>query len=196
MQIKLPELPTTADYDKIPFKVLRLYCHHEAKYLLVTKELVDFLKNTIGDRTAIEIGAGCGDLGKHLNIPMTDNYCQTWPDVKLLYLTTGQPTINYGPTVERLDALEAINRYKPQVVVGAWLTQWISPDLPPPPEGGSVYGIKEEEIIRLVDTYIIIGAEEIHKNKKIMRYPHTKIDAPFVRSRRTDNKIWIFPRVE
>lgn len=192
----LPELPTSYDYDRIPFQELRMYCHTQAKYLLVTKELIDFLKILIKDKTAIEIGAGCGDLGKHLNIPMTDNHCQTWPDVKQYYQATEQPTITYGSKVERIDALEAVKKYKPDIVIGAWVTQWISPDIPPPPGGGSVYGIKEDEILRLVDAYVVIGAEEIHKHKDILKYPHTKLDAPFVRSRRTDNKIWIFPRVE
>jgi hypothetical protein len=195
MSSKLPLISCEVLDRRIDQHDLRIFCHKHARYLIVTKELVEYLKTVIGGRSAIEIGAGSGDLGFHLGIHMTDNYCQTWPDVVSFYQSTQQPTVNYGSDVERLDAVDAVKKYKPKVVVGAWVTQWIDPDLPPE-SPGSIYGIKEDEILDLVDTYIVIGAEGIHKEKKILKYPHKVIDAPFVRSRRTDNKIWIWNKWE
>jgi hypothetical protein len=166
-----------------------------ARYLLPTVELVDHLKSVIVGRKAIEIGSGSGDLARFLGIPATDNYCQDWPEVKEFYEITGQPRVRYGDNVERLDALEAVEKYKPDIVIGAWVTQWIDPKLPPPPEGGSIYGIKEDELLEKVPVYIMIGAEGIHGRKRILKRPHKMFNAKRIaRSRRQDNRIWIFGR--
>lgn len=184
------KLVPCAVYDSFKPDILRMFTHLSARYLLPTVELVDYLKRIIGDRKAIEIGSGCGDLARFLDIPATDNYCQEWPVVKDMYAKTGQPTIKYGENVERIDAAAAIEKYKPDVVLGAWVTQWIDPELPPPPGGGNVFGIKESEVIKTVQTYIVIGAEDIHKYKFILKEPHEVLDAGMVRSRRYDNRIW------
>lgn len=188
----LLSLKHAEEYDAYTWEDLRLFCHYNARYILPTFELIDFLKSQIEGLTAIEIGAGSGDLGRHLNIPMTDSHCQEWPDVQAFYNIIGQPRIKYGKDVERLDAMAAVNKYKPDVVIGAWVTHWIDPGKPPPPGGGNVYGIKDDEILPLVKKYIIIGAEEIHKYKGIMKSKHKNVDASFVRSRRRDNRIWIW----
>ena len=187
--LKLKLLPAS-HYDAIPFQELRMFCHYQARYLLPTVELIEFLKPYTNN--ALEIGAGCGDLGYHLGLRMTDNYCQYFPEVKEYYEALQQPIIKYGKDVELLDAALAIKHYNPDVVIGAWVTNWVDPLLPPSPGGGSVHGIKEDEILDRGITYIVIGAEEIHKHKPIMKAKHQKIDAPFVRSRRQDNKIWIW----
>lgn len=190
---KIKLLPASF-YDQIPFYTIRLFCHYYARYGLPTLELVEWLKDKIKGLSAIEIGAGAGDLGYHLGIPMTDSYCQEIPEVKEFYQISRQPTIQYGKDVERLDALQAIDKYKPDVVIASWVTQWIDPDLPPPPGGGNVYGVKEEELLKRVGSYIVIGAEEIHRHKTIMKIPHKTFDLPFVRSRRKDNRIWIWEK--
>lgn len=179
-------------YDSFNQERLRLFCHFAGRYGLPTYELIAWLRDFIGDKKAIEIGAGCGDLGRYLGIKMTDNYCQEWPIVKEQYRIMRQPTLVYGKDVERLDALEAIEKYNPDIVIGCWVTQWIDPNLPPPPGGGSIYGIKEEEILKSGKTYVVIGAEGIHGQKKLLKHSHKVIDAPFARSRRKDNKIWIW----
>ena len=187
------KLLSCAEYDRFRAEDVRLYTHFAARYCLPTIELVAYLKTLIGDKRAIEIGSGHGDLARFLGIPATDNFCQDWPDVKAYYDAINQPRIKYGENVERLDALEAIEKYKPDIVIGAWVTQWIDPNMPPPPEGGSVYGVKEEELLKMAPVYVVIGAQAIHGGKKILRYPHECINAEsLVRSRRHDNRIWIW----
>lgn len=183
-----------AEYRAMNQTALRLFCHTHARYVLPTTELIDYLKTIIGDRSAIEIGAGAGDLGCQLGIPMTDSYCQTWPDVQLMYAATGQPTIKYGRDVEYLDALAAVEKYQPDVVLAAWVTHWIDPNLPPKP--GSMYGVKEDLLLKNVKEYIVVGSTAIHSIKPIMALPHTTIDACDMvvsRSQRGDDKIWIWP---
>lgn len=182
-------------YDRADWTALRLWCHKNARYGLPTIELVDWLKKQIGNRKAIEIGAGSGDLCRHLGIIGTDNHMQEWPDVRLYYAATGQPVVKYGAWVERLDALEAVEKHKPDVVIGSWITHWIDPDLPVPPGGGNMYGVKEDEMLKLVDTYIMIGNLETHKAKPILNLPHEEFDFPWIKSRakeRNLNRIFVW----
>lgn len=176
-------LMPAAYYDSIDWQSFRIWCHYQARYGIPTIELIDWLKNCIGDRPTIEIGAGSGDLCHHLGIRGVDNHNQTWPDVALYYAATGQPTIKYAPWVQNYDALKAVKMFKPSVVVGSWITHWIDPDKPIPPGGGNMYGVKEDEMLKLVDTYIMIGNLEVHKSKPIMALPHEELELPFVKSR-------------
>lgn len=178
-------------YEELDPVGLRLFCHIHARYGLPTKELVEFLKGYIGNKSAIEIGAGCGDLGRALDIPMTDNFCQEWPDVKAMYLAAEQPTIQYGRDVERLDALEAARKYKPDIVIGQWVTNWIDPNLPAPPGGGSMYGIKEDLLLEECQSYVMIGNSNVHGHKPILQKRHTEIQNrnKAIRSRADDQSM-------
>jgi len=182
-------------YDQIGSLSLRAWCHLHARYGLPTHELVEFLQRYIGTRRTIEIGAGHGDLAYHLNIPATDNWSQTFPDVKLFYALTRQPVIQYPERVENLDATAAIEKYKPEVVIASWVTQRINAHEPPPPGGGSVYGVDEDQIIASGRTYMLIGNLAIHGTKLIMRHPHRQLILRFIRSRSAQpelNRIWIW----
>lgn len=161
-----------AFYDRLDRIGLRLFCHFYGRYGLPTTELIDFLKRFIGDKNAIEIGAGCGDLGRALGIPMTDSYCQELPDVKLMYMAMQQPIIKYGKDVEKLEALKAAKKYKPDIIIGQWVTHWIDPDLPMPPGGGSMYGVKEDLLLKECKTYIVIGNRNVHGHKPILTTHH------------------------
>jgi len=173
-------------YDGLDREQLRVWCHWHARYGLPTIELVDYLKGLIGHKTAIEIGSGCGDLCYHLGIQGTDNWCQTFKDVQLFYILMRQPMIKYGSWVERIDALEAVQKYRPQVVVASWVTHWVDATKPVKNDVGNMYGVKEDEILKLVETYILIGNKNIHEYKPIMERDHLEIQAPFVKSRAQD----------
>lgn len=182
-------------YNDLDPEALRVFCHYAARYLLPTRELVKEIKFLIGEKTALEIGAGAGDLGRALGIRMTDSFLQQTPEVAALYAASGQPVIRYGEDVERMAAARAIDTYKPQVVVAAWVTQYISPDLPPPPGGGNVWGVNEEALLENVDRYIFIGSVGIHQHKFIHKIPKTyEKFSSSIRSRRHDNVIWVWDR--
>jgi hypothetical protein len=163
--------------------LLRLWCHVYARYGVVTTELVAWLKAEIGGRGAIEIGSGAGDLAHHLGIPATDNRCQEMPDVARYYQAIRQPTIKYAPNTFKFDALEAVYQFRPQVVVASWVTEWVDANLPVPPNGGSVYGVKEPELLDTGVTYILIGNLRTHGNKPIMSRRHRTYKYPWLRSR-------------
>jgi hypothetical protein len=189
---KLPELlrpdgvmallPSSA-FDDLAADDLRLWCHKHGRYGIPTLELVGWLHDLIGERRAIEIGCGHGDLAHHLGIHATDSKVQTRPDVAAFYAATGQPTINYPAWVEEIDAVEAVRRYEPDFAIGSWLTHWIDPALPPPVGGGSVYGLREEMILGLGATYVMLGNLAVHGHKPILSLPHEEHALPFLRSR-------------
>ncbi len=187
-------LPAKA-YDAIPCDALRLWCHRYARYGLPTSELVGWLQERIAGRRAIEIGAGTGDLACHLGIPATDNRMQEWPEIRLHYGLIGQPVIEYPAFVQTLDAVDAVRRHQPAVVVASWVTQWIDPALPPPAAGGNIYGVKEDEILATGCEYILIGNIGLHGGKKIRVLPHQELTLPFLRSRAICpelDRVWIW----
>ena len=177
------KLLPAATYDACHPDGLRLWCHKNARYGLPTRELIEWLKAEIGERKAIEIGAGHGDLAYHLGVCATDSWNQAEPQVRAYYAATGQPVIEYPKWVEKRDAHAAIRKYKPEVVVASWVTQWADPRGDAPPGGGSIYGIKEEQILDKGITYILIGNHSVHGQKRIMARPHEELELPFLRSR-------------
>lgn len=64
-RIKL--LPYTV-YKDIPSVHLMAWGTWRARYSFPTIEMIEWIKDKIGDRKAIEIGSGNGDLGFHLDI--------------------------------------------------------------------------------------------------------------------------------
>lgn len=176
-------------YTSIPWEKLRLWTHKHAVYGLPTVELVTYLQSIINGRKALEIGAGNGCLGRALGIPMTDNHLQEKPDIKALYALQGQPCIEYAPDVERLDAIEAVHRYHPQVVVASWVTQYSDGSRP-----GSVYGIHEETLLDIagVETYLMFGSIRNHGFKSICGRPHKVIREPWMWSRADDTALYVW----
>lgn len=168
------------EYKKYTLQELQLFGHINTRYGIPTIELVEHIKSIIGDRKAIEIGAGHGDLGYHLDIPMTDSKIQDDPKIKAFYEANGQPTIKYPNDVQKLEALEAVKKYTPQVVVASWVTTY-SP-IPMKDYGSSPHGIKENEILDLIETYILVGNLDSHWDKPILKNS-TYISRPYIISR-------------
>jgi hypothetical protein len=139
-------------------------------YLLPTLELIDHLKSVIAGRRAIEIGAGNGILAKALGIHATDNHMQSRPKYKAHYEALGQAPVRYGRDVEELEAHEAIQRYKPEVVVAAWVTHRY--DLARHEAGGNEIGVDEDQVVDRA-SYLFVGNKTVHANKRIWARPHT-----------------------
>jgi hypothetical protein len=76
-------LPAAA-FDVDPYDRF-VWCAARARYGLPTVELVERLREMIGGRRALEVGAGQGDLGRLLGIPMTDSAQQTTAEMRAYY---------------------------------------------------------------------------------------------------------------
>jgi hypothetical protein len=181
-------------YQNLNWLEFRTFCHEYARYGIPTIKLIEFLKFVIDDRPAIEIGAGAGDLGYHLGIKMTDSKQQEDPDVKRAYKNMHQPVIKYPSDVERLEALDAVYKYKPKVVVGSWITTYSKREAP---YNSNPWGIKEPKILDLVETFIIVGNLDVHGDKPIRKVEHRVIQEPWIVSRaknQNNNCIFIWDK--
>ena len=147
-----------------------LFGHRHGAYLLPTLELIEYLRKRIASRTAIEIGAGNGVVAKALGIPATDSLQQAEPSIVRSYLLAGQVPVKYGVNVEKLDAISAIRKYRPQVVLGCWVTHRYNPKQHG--RGGNSDGIDELKLLSLCEEYIFIGAQLAHRSKPIMDLDH------------------------
>jgi hypothetical protein len=182
------------EYRPLSLLEIRAWAAVRARYGFPTTELVDWLKKQIKGRTALEIGAGYGDLGYHLGIPMTDSYQQiTDPEtVAYLRLSGVQPTIPPSD-VAKEDAESAVGRRKPQVVIACWVTEWWDPRNPA--SHGNLRGVRYEYVIERCKTFILIGNQTVHGQSKAMRLPHETHSFPWLVSRaqmQDLNRIWIW----
>jgi len=177
--------------QSLPHQVIQVWCVRNGLYTVATLELIDWLKNKINGRRAIEIGSGKCGIGRALVIPSTDNYCQTLPEIRAYYAALGQAVIEPPSFVEKIEAEEAVAKYKPEVVIGSFITQrYREGDI-----DGNMYGPDEESWLGKVE-YIHIGNETTHKNKRILKYNHDTFKAPWLVSRavyQSQNVIWTWP---
>lgn len=176
---KLKIMPA-AFYEQIPQEHLALWCHNNGIYGLPTTELIDWLRLQITPKT-IEIGSGNGAIGRELGIPTTDSCFMRRPDVALLYTLQGQPTTKYPDDIEELSAVDAIEKYQPEVVIGCWVTHKYRED--EHWRSGNMYGIDEDYILSKVKKYIVIGNEVVHSQKRILQYKHQELKFPWLYSR-------------
>lgn len=178
---RLLTVPSAKLYSVIPADHLRLWCHHHGFYGLPTIELVNWLREQIAGRSAIEIGSGNGALGRALGIPITDSRLQERADIKAHYESIGQPTIKYPDDIQAFEALEAIRHFKPQVVIASWVTQVYREETHE--LGGNQYGIDEDVLLQQVPLYIHIGNIKTHSGKRILKLPHETYSFPWLYGR-------------
>lgn len=155
--------------------------HRFGIYSFPTQELVERLREIIGGRSAIEIGAGHGVLAEALGIPATDTREQERPESRSLLAALRQQPVRYGPNVVEAHASRAVRRYRPQVVVACWVTQVWDPVRPI--RESKPDGVDEEDILRNCETYVLVGNEEIHRQKRIWQRRHEIEYPPYVYSR-------------
>lgn len=158
-----------------------LFGHKNGLYGFPTTELVEWLRRRIGGRPALEIGAGHGVLAEALGIRATDSFQQLRPEYRALYEAAKQPIVPYGPNVEAQEALMAVRKYKPDVVIGSWITHKYTSARHR--AGGNEAGVDEAALLRRVQEYIVIGNARVHKNKAIWHLPHVRHHFDFVYSR-------------
>ncbi len=136
-------LPTQAELDRaigaLPRGALWRYCETRPTgplYLLPTRELVRALVKTcrqLGGKV-LEVGAGDGFFARalakaapELDLRATDSGAWARPSARMTanerraWSKTPLAGITLGGNVERLDALEAVRRHRPAIVIASWL---------------------------------------------------------------------------
>lgn len=167
----------------LPATHLMLWGNKNGVYTFPTTELITWMKDKIAGRTAIEICSGSGVVGRALGITMTDSYIQTTPEMVAYYTALGQIPIFPAPDVKKLEANEAVDYYKPEVVVGCYVTQKYVDGDEKIPIGSSLYGIDELAMLPKIKTYINVGNFVTHKDKRIRSLPHKTYQFPWLFTR-------------
>lgn len=166
------ELPAS-EWRKFSWDEVRLFMHEYPIYVLPTTELLDMLEDLTDGLRTIEIGAGTGNIGRHLGIKMTDSYLQQANKVvKMLYEKTQQPVIRYPQDVIKADALTAYRRFKPECILGCYVTHLYRDGM----STGNMYGVDFERLLPLVKRLILVGNKETHWENPIMNVGHMEID--------------------
>ena len=127
----LPKVLPAREYKKLGNNGLMLFYLSSSTYVLPTEELIDSLDEIIGvDSNAIEICCGNGVIGRKLNMTLTDSKIQQDNvEIKKQYLASGNPPITYPGDVEKLEALEAVRKYKPDTVLACFGTHLWKPGM-------------------------------------------------------------------
>lgn len=184
---------SVSDIEDIDLNEILVWCVRNGVYQVPIAGLVAYLEKLIGGRKAIEICAGCGVFGKALGIPSTDSFLQDRKEIRDYYEALGQRPVAPGPHVEKLEAMEAVAKYDPEVVIASWPTQkWEPGD-----HQASEYGVDEEALLAhpSVKRYIVIGNERVHGQKRILRHTHQKERHDFLVSRSANqalNRIYVW----
>lgn len=154
---------------------IRLMMERQDIYMLPTEELCDFLDKVIADRSAIEIGAGKGYLGRELGITVTDSFAKRDSYPMKIDKMMGIPTIVYPDYVENLDAIQSVKKYKPHTVIASYLVhEQIYKDR------SKTFGVDGKKLLNMCKRYIHIGNLDLHCSDPIMNIPHTEIEFPYL----------------
>jgi len=171
----------------------RYFMYIHGIYVLPTTELIEFLRSQIIGK-AIEIGAGHGAIARSLNIPITDSRMQEQPEIKFIYQMGGQPPITYHDDIEKLDAIQAVKKYEPDTVIGAFITHKFDVKI----GNGNAMGVDEEKMFsKIKSRYINIGNKHTHKDKPILKLKHTEYQFDWIITRSVNqyqNVIFVFDK--
>lgn len=177
--------------------LLILFAITAARWTIVTTELIEWLRDEIAGRKAIEIGAGAGDLGSHLGILQTDSFshCET-PEVLARARRLHHAVPLPPPQVRRLDGLMAVRALRPEVVVGSWITEYGLVPRPGVTDNTSSFGVRETALVHEA-AYILVGHVGTHGTKRILDFPHEEHRPSWLVSRAVDptgDRIWTWKR--
>jgi hypothetical protein len=70
-----------------------------------------------------------------------------------------------------VDANAAVRRFRPDVVIGCWVTHRYDPGRHT--AGGNEAGIDEEDVLEHCSAYVVVGNQRVHEGKKIWKRKHT-----------------------
>ena len=190
----LPKILPAQEYKKLGNNGLPLFMISTCTYVLPTEELIDTLDDIIEpESNAIEICCGNGVIGRELNMPLTDSMIQQLdPEIKKEYLRNGNPPITYPKDVEQLEALEAVEKYKPDTVLACFGTHKWEPGM----KTGFQYGVDYKKLREKVNRIILVGNDRVHGENPIMKIRHKEIIRYGIISRTLNipNKIYIWEK--
>ncbi len=198
---KLQPMPS-AFYELQDRQSLSAWCIIRGFYCLPTLELIDWLRERVGDElgpgqpSVIEVGAGHGAIGRALGIPTTDSREHEEPAMAAAIQAMRQGLTICPPDVEKATAAEAAEKYRPHTLIASWVTWRYNPMRHD--DGGSDRGVDWRKMLAkpFLQRLIFIGHERIHAPMGIFDMPHETHRLPFLWGRPLDarNVVWIWGR--
>lgn len=77
--------------------------------------------------------------------------------------------IKYGKHVLQRDAEWVARKWRPDIILGSWITHKYVDNI----IEGNAIGPDESILLENCNKYIMLGHERIHSKKPILKYPHT-----------------------
>ena len=185
---------------EIPHEHLMNWANTREVWQIVTCEQIQWLKEQIGDKKAMEICAGNGVVSSELGIIGVDSRIQEKPYFKKIMeekfgKDNGLQTTHPPKDIKRYEAIEAIRVFRPDIVIGCFVT----------PKGPRVeaskgimcnaYGPDMKELFARIEKYIHFGNQNTHFPNPIYELPHTELSFPWLYTRSFDqslNRVWIW----
>lgn len=185
-----------AELRRVPHTALQVWMQARGRYQLPTVELVEWLRARIAGRPSVEIGAGCGDVGRAVGgVTLTDSYFQTKAEIQRHYGTIGSQPISPPPDVMRREGLRAAMRYQPDVCLACWVTQAYAPGDKERETGSCVGGVDFHELLRWVGELVFVGNAGTHRDMRLLQIEHEEYAPDWLVSRAHDqsaNRIWVW----
>lgn len=181
---------------------LGAYLSYYNLWTVPTLELCDILDDEIGDLSGIEICAGLGIISKELNIKATDSYLKVSEEYINAIGQTEQ--MHYPSYVEKIEASEAVDKYKPECVLGCYAVPRWSEErakqyyLATGKElHGSIKGVDYDYILPKIKKLILVGHKELYCQHPFFKRKHRIIVNKNVLTRHSVNGqsyIYIFEK--
>lgn len=184
-----------ATLKRVPVQPLMYWCKTRGLWQITTEEQVDWVKQKLGKREAkdvLEICAGRDNLGQALGVTQTDAHLITKNvTYRQAFRQYGEAMESLPATVQDYEAQEAVERFSPKVVLGCWVMQKGTEEVPQ----SSPYGVDELAIIDAVDCYIHFGNKHSHSLKSALVRKHEEFQFDWLVSRTgypQDNVIYVW----
>lgn len=189
--------------EQFTHKEIQLFMNKIGMYVLPTSDLIEDLKTLIPNLdTAIEIGSGNGVIANNLGIRATDNFMQRsdfkapskLKDLHKQFLNS-VPMVQYGPNVLKVEAHEAVKRFKPKTVLACFVTHLYKQS--EPERQGNALGVDYRKIIKSTDRVVLVGNDATHRLNPAMELPlvSLQVDSLITRSKTPDlNRIYIWDK--
>jgi hypothetical protein len=193
---RLPKPVPYSSLVSVPITHIQQWANTKGVYTIPTVELIEWLRERTTGKKCIEICAGHGSIARHLGIVATDSYMQTTPEMVAYYRSIRQHPIQPPADVYKFEANEAVDQLRPELVLASFATQkYKEGDEVPPRVGSSIYGVDEEAMLGKIQTYVFVGNDETHADKRILKIPHETFRFPWLLTRSKNQeqnhiKVW------
>lgn len=190
----------SAAFQRVPTADLQLWGSAHAVFQFVTIELLDWLKTEIGEAKALEICAGNGVISRSLGIVGVDNRIQQkayFQRNAIDFYGELHPDNFTAPPreIKNYNANDAVRIFRPEVVVGAFVTPKVTRADNARGIMGNGYGPDMFEMFKRLKKYIHFGNRRTHLPNPIYDLPHLELEYPWLVTRCVDpslNRVWIW----